>query len=206
MSLGTLYIISAPSGAGKTTLVRRLVDTVEQATISVSHTTRPPRTDEADGTDYHFVDAQTFLAMIEDGAFLEHARVFDHFYGTSRAAVESHLQHGQDVVLEIDWQGARQVRQRMPGCLSVFVLPPSLEVLESRLRSRGQDSDATIARRMHDAVHEMSHYAEYDYLIINRDFASALGELQTIFSANRLKLLPQQHCHRGLIDHLLRRS
>ncbi len=203
MSKGTLYIISAPSGAGKTSLVARLLETRENLTVSVSHTTRAPRPGEQDGTHYHFTDAETFLAMIEDGAFLEHARVFDNHYGTSRAAVQEQLDGGLDVILEIDWQGARQVRKLMPGCQSIFIVPPSRAELESRLRSRGQDSDQVIERRLGEAVKEIEHHVEYDYLVVNDDFDTALGDLQSIFRANRLTLRPQLERQRALLADLL---
>lgn len=203
MSNGTLYVISAPSGAGKTSLVRALVQAVPELVVSVSHTTRPPRSGEQDGADYHFIDAERFLGMVEDGGFLEHARVFGNYYGTSRQAVQAELATGRDVILEIDWQGAQQVRRLMPGCQSVFILPPSREVLESRLRARGQDTEAVIARRLEEAVAEMGHYAEFDYLVVNDDFDHALDELRTIVTANRLRVGRQQARHRGLLDELL---
>ncbi|WP_018232936.1 guanylate kinase [Thioalkalivibrio thiocyanodenitrificans] len=203
MSKGTLYIISAPSGAGKTSLVARLLETRENLTVSVSHTTRARRPGEQDGIHYHFTDAETFLAMIEDGAFLEHARVFDNHYGTSRAAVQEQLDGGLDVILEIDWQGARQVRKLMPGCQSIFIVPPSRAALESRLRTRGQDSDQVIERRLGEAVKEIEHHVEYDYLVVNDDFDTALGDLQSIFRANRLTLRPQLERQRALLADLL---
>jgi guanylate kinase len=171
--------------------------------VSVSHTTRAPRPGEEDGRHYHFTDAETFLAMIEDGAFLEHARVFDNYYGTSRDAVQTRLDNGLDVILEIDWQGAQQVRRLMPGCQSVFIVPPSRKELEARLRARGQDSDQVIERRLAEAVREIEHHVEYDYLVVNDDFDTALGDLQTIFAANRLRLRPQLLRHRGLLEDLL---
>jgi guanylate kinase len=203
LSKGTLYIVSAPSGAGKTSLVARLLETRADLTVSVSHTTRPPRPGEEDGRHYHFTDAETFLAMIEDGAFLEHARVFDNYYGTSRAAVEGELEKGLDVILEIDWQGAQQVRRLMPGCQSIFVIPPSRAALEARLRGRGQDSDQVIERRLREAVKEMDHHREYDYLVVNDVFETALADLQSIFEANRLRLRPQIERHRQLLEDLL---
>ncbi|OOG24949.1 guanylate kinase [Thioalkalivibrio denitrificans] len=203
MSKGTLYIVSAPSGAGKTSLVAKLLEVRSDLALSVSHTTRPPRPGEQDGVHYHFTDAETFLAMIEDGAFLEHARVFDNYYGTSRAAVQAQLDAGKDVILEIDWQGAQQVRRLMPGCQSIFIVPPSPETLEARLRGRGQDSDEVIERRLGEAVKEIEHHVEYDYLVVNDDFDTALGELQSIFQANRLRLRPQLERHRRLLENLL---
>lgn len=203
MSKGTLYVISAPSGAGKTSLVRALVERLDGVAVSVSHTTRPMRPGEEDGVHYHFVDRARFLAMVEAGAFLEHAQVFDHYYGTSQQAVEDQLRAGQDVILEIDWQGAAQVRRLMPDCETVFILPPSREELERRLRRRGQDGDEVIARRMRDAVNEMSHYPEFDYLVINEVFEEALDGLQAIFVANRQRLARQQAEHAGLLRALL---
>ncbi|AOU96692.1 guanylate kinase [Acidihalobacter yilgarnensis] len=203
MSLGTLYIISAPSGAGKTSLVKALVARVDTISISVSHTTRKSRPGEQDGRDYHFIDERAFLGMIEDVAFLEHARVFDHYYGTALASVQAQLAEGQDVILEIDWQGAQQVRRQLPGCQSIFILPPSRTELETRLRARAQDSDEVIERRMRDAVREISHYGEYDYLVVNDDFEDALAELSVIVSANRLRLPARGQRLRSLISDLL---
>ncbi len=200
---GTLFVVSAPSGAGKTSLVRALVESTPGVEVSVSHTTRPPRPGETDGTDYHFVDVDTFQRMAAAGEFLEHARVFDNFYGTSRAAVQARLDAGFDVILEIDWQGARQVRERMPETVSVFILPPSRPELERRLRARGQDSDEVIARRMRDAVSEMSHYAEFDYLVVNEDFHRALEELRTVVLAQRQRLALQQRRLGPLLEELL---
>jgi guanylate kinase len=203
VSKGTLYVISAPSGAGKTSLVRALVEQLDGVAASVSHTTRSMRPGEEDGVHYHFVDRECFLKMVEDGDFLEHAQVFDNFYGTAQSVVEAQLKAGQDVILEIDWQGAEQVRRLMPDCETVFILPPSREELERRLRSRGQDSDEVIARRMRDATAEMSHYPEFDYLVINEVFEEALEELKAIFLANRQRLARQQAEHEGLLRALL---
>ncbi|WP_421620750.1 guanylate kinase [Alkalilimnicola ehrlichii] len=189
---GTLYVVSAPSGAGKTSLVNALVRQDEAVSLSVSHTTRPPRPGEEDGVNYHFVDRDRFQALVAQGDFLEHAEVFGNHYGTSRSAVQALLDQGQDVILEIDWQGARQVRERMPGCLSVFILPPSREELGRRLTQRGQDEPEVIDRRMAEAVSEMSHYAEYDYLLVNDDFDRTLADLQAIFTANRHRLERQE--------------
>jgi guanylate kinase len=178
---GTLYIVSAPSGAGKTSLVRALLEsTADNLVLSVSHTTRAPRPGEVDGRDYHFVAVETFRHMIEENAFLEHAQVFDHYYGTARAGIDTQLAQGRDVILEIDWQGARQVRRALPQSIGIFILPPSRATLEERLRARGQDDDAVIARRMRDAMSEISHYGEYDYLVINDVFHTARDELATI--------------------------
>lgn len=201
---GTLYVVSAPSGAGKTSLVRALLEsTGEDLVLSVSHTTRAPRPGEADGRDYHFVAAETFRRMIEEGAFLEHARVFDHYYGTARAGIEAQLAQGRDVILEIDWQGARQVRQALPESVGIFILPPTRNALQERLRARGQDDEAVIARRMRDAMNEMSHYGEYDYLVINEEFRTAQDELSAIIRCRRLRLAAQQRRHAGLLATLL---
>ncbi|WP_163557938.1 guanylate kinase [Halomonas sp. NO4] len=203
MSQGTLFIVSAPSGAGKTTLVRELIDSLDGIQVSVSHTTRPRRRGEVDGVNYHFVDTATFEGMIARGEFFEHAKVFDNHYGTARPAVEAMLEAGQDVILEIDWQGARQVRTQMPEAVSVFILPPSREELERRLASRGTDEHAAIARRMRDAVSEMSHFEEYDYLVINDDFTTALRELQSLVISRRLAVARIQERHGPLLAALL---
>ncbi|WP_133718629.1 guanylate kinase [Methylocaldum gracile] len=203
MSIGTLFIVSAPSGAGKTSLVRALRENLEGFTVSVSHTTRAQRPGEVHGRDYFFVNHAEFEGMIESGGFLEHARVFDNYYGTARATVEKALSEGQDVLLEIDWQGARQIRSLMPDCISIFILPPSRRTLEERLKTRGQDDPDTIARRMRDAISEMSHYSEYDYLIVNDDFDRALAELRSVVIASRLKTGRQSEVHKDLIGGLL---
>ncbi len=203
MNLGKLYIISAPSGAGKTSLVKQLLQQVEQIAVSVSHTTRPMRVGEVDGTDYFFVSVAQFQTMLAQDQFLEHARVFDNFYGTSRYAVEQTLAHGVDVILEIDWQGARQIRQMLPNCTSIFILPPSLEILQQRLRGRGQDDEAIILRRLAEAVTEISHHHEFDYLIVNDDFAQALAQLQHIILAQRLSVPRQQQNLKHLLQGLL---
>lgn len=185
---GLLLILSAPSGAGKTSLYRALLERMEGVVASVSHTTRPPRPGESDGVDYHFVDQAEFDRLVEAGAFLEHARVFDRAYGTSREAVERDRASGRDVVLEIDWQGARQIRERVPDAIGVFVLPPSREALRERLVGRGQDDEEVIERRMRDAEAEISHYAEYDYVIINDDFEDALASLTAVVRGERCRL------------------
>jgi guanylate kinase len=200
---GTLYIISAPSGAGKTSLVKAMLGELEGASVSVSHTTRAMRPGEKNGVDYHFVEKTEFEAMEARGDFLEHAQVFDNYYGTSKASVQAQLAAGQDVILEIDWQGARQVRDWQPQAVSIFVLPPSREALEERLRGRGTDSDAIIQRRMRDAVSEMSHFPEYDYLVINDRFEAALLELKAILLAQRQRLALQQARHPALLAALL---
>ena len=203
MAQGTLFIVSAPSGAGKTSLVRELIESLDGIQVSVSHTTRERREGEVDGVNYHFVDVPTFEAMVEQGDFFEYARVFDNYYGTSRSAVQGMLAAGQDVILEIDWQGARQVRQQLPDAVSVFILPPSREELERRLAGRGTDEHAVIARRMRDAVDEMSHHDEYDYLVINDDFTTALRELQSLVIARRLTLERISEHHAPLLAALL---
>ena len=188
---GTLYVISAPSGAGKTSLVKALLDRETGIQASVSFTTRAPRPGETDGVEYNFVSIEDFKARIEAGEFLEHAQVFDNFYGTSRLWVERALAGGADVILEIDWQGARQARQAFPGAVGVFILPPSREALEERLRGRGQDGEDIIARRMRDAKSEISHYGEYEYVVINDDFELALEDLSAIVRSLRLKRVTQ---------------
>jgi guanylate kinase len=201
---GTLYIISAPSGAGKSSLLRVLLDIMgEELTLSVSHTTRNPRPGEVDGRDYHFVDSVAFEGMVSRGEFLEHAQVFDNRYGTSRQAVVDQLATGVDVILEIDWQGARLVRELLPEAVGIFIFPPSVEALQERLQDRGQDDDEVIARRMRDAVNEMSHYDEYQYLVINDVFQEALDELELIMRSGQLRLASQRLRHPALLADLL---
>lgn len=201
---GTLYIVSAPSGAGKTSLVKALIDAMPQVRVSVSHTTRPMRPGEVDGVNYHFVDRADFLARLEAGEFLEYAEVFGNLYGTSQRWLTETLAEGFDLILEIDWQGAQQVRRLMPEARSIFILPPTQEALRQRLTNRGQDSDEVIERRMREAVAEMSHYVEYDYLVINDDFAHALEDLKAIFRAGQLLQGIQQDRHARLLGELLR--
>jgi len=181
---GRLFVISAPSGAGKTTLVRRLVECHPELRFSVSYTTRPQRTGERDGIDYHFVDDAEFVRMREAGEFLEHASVFGNSYGTSRRQVEALLDAGHDVLLEIDWQGARQVRANLPGSVTVFVVPPSLEELERRLRGRATDTDAVIARRLGEAMDDIGHWAEFDHVIINDDLDAAVRALEGVLTGD----------------------
>lgn len=200
---GTLYIVAAPSGAGKSSLVNALIKRLPFVYLSISHTTRPVRPGETDGEHYHFSSADEFLEMVGRGEFLEHAQVFDNYYGTSQVYVQRQLDAGHDVILEIDWQGAQQVRKLMPDCKSIFILPPSREALLERLEKRQQDSAEVIERRMRDAVSEMSHYAEFDYLIINDDFYKALDELCTIFTANRVTIDQQKQRYETLIEQLL---
>ncbi|MFL9813498.1 guanylate kinase [Stutzerimonas sp. VN223-3] len=202
-STGTLYIVSAPSGAGKTSLVKALLDAQPQTRVSVSHTTRPMRPGEVDGINYHFVSREEFLERLEHDEFLEHAEVFGNLYGTSQRWLEQTLKEGYDLILEIDWQGAQQVRRLMPQAKSIFILPPTQEALRQRLTNRGQDSDEVIQKRMREAVSEMTHYIEYDYLVINDDFAHALIDLQAIFRANQLLQTAQQQRFDGLLKQLL---
>ncbi|PAU61372.1 guanylate kinase [Pseudomonas sp. PIC25] len=200
---GTLYIVSAPSGAGKTSLVKALIDALPQVRVSVSHTTRGMRPGEVDGVNYHFVSRESFIEMLDRNEFLEHAEVFGNLYGTSQRWLEETLAEGYDLILEIDWQGAQQVRRLMPQARSIFILPPTQQALRQRLTNRGQDSDEVIERRMREAVNEMSHYVEYDYLVINDDFATALDDLKAIFRANQLLQGSQQQRHADLLSQLL---
>lgn len=204
--IGTLYVVSAPSGGGKTSLVRALSKSEPGMVVSVSHTTRQRRPSERDGVDYHFVEATAFKRMAAAGEFLEYARVFDQYYATAHAAVEQELARGHDVLLDIDWQGARQVRAAIPDTVSVFILPPSRAELERRLRSRAQDSDLVIAGRMRAAVEEMSHYDEYDYLVINDHFEQALADLRAIVHARRLRRTVQAQRWGSVVGELLRRD
>ena len=203
---GILYVISAASGTGKTTLVRQLVACEEDVVPSISHTTRPPRRSERNGADYWFVDESEFQALVEADAFLEHAKVFDHHYGTSREWVNAQLADGKDVILEIDWQGAEQVRRQHDGIVSVFILPPSPGILEQRLRRRDQDSTEVVARRMREATQEMSHYSEFDFLLINDDLEATLSELRLIVQCGRLRRARQEANHRDLLESLLERA
>ncbi|MDH5357815.1 MAG: guanylate kinase [Gammaproteobacteria bacterium] len=200
---GSLFIVAAPSGAGKTSLVNALVAKHPSIRLSVSHTTRPARAGEVDGQDYFFINQEQFAQMRDAGAFLESATVFDNFYGTSSEAVMAQLKQGYDVILEIDWQGAAQVRRNYPDSISIFILPPSKLALEQRLRGRGQDDEETIARRMRDAEAEMSHYIEFDYLIVNDDFDQALGNLAAVIKAKRHSLTVQKQVHQQLLTELL---
>ena len=200
---GTLYIISAPSGAGKTSLVKALLEKDAKVRVSVSHTTRAPRDGEVDGVAYNFVTLAEFDQVIDAGQFLEYAEVFTNKYGTSKLWVEEQLAAGIDVILEIDWQGAQQVREKMPNALSIFILPPSRTELERRLTGRGTDSAEIIAGRMAQAESEMSHFGEFDYLVINDQFDDALNQLQAIFTANRLKMGVQTAVQKSLLEDLL---
>ena len=182
-----LYVVSAPSGGGKTSLVNALLEADDMVRLSVSHTTRPPRPGEKDGVHYHFVSEDEFLEVIENRAFLEHAEVFGHRYGTGKEAVERQLAAGYDVLLDIDWQGARQIRENFPSCRTVFIVPPSLEELRRRLTGRGQDSDETIERRMRQARAEISHWDEFDFVIVNDHFDDALEDLESIIRKGKLQ-------------------
>jgi guanylate kinase len=204
MTAGVLFIVSAPSGAGKTSLLRSLIPSDPRLRLSISHTTRPPRPGEQDGVHYHFVDRGRFEGMVAAGEFLEHARVFDNLYGTAEKSVRDVLDADRDVVLEIDWQGARQVRARFPEAVSVFVVPPSVEALRQRLGGRGQDSPEVIERRMRDARSELSHFAEYDYLVVNDVFEVALGDLRALVTAERLRLARQQVRLGAALESMLR--
>lgn len=200
---GNLFTISAPSGAGKTSLVNALLPALDGVQVSVSHTTRAQRPGEIDGVNYHFVAMSEFQRMLEHGDFLESAEVFGNRYGTSQRWVKDTLAAGTDVILEIDWQGAQQVRRLMPETLSIFILPPSRTALEQRLTQRGQDSATVIQKRMSAAIDEMSHYPEADYLVVNDDFETALQELRAIFVAQRLRLPRQQTRQAALLGELL---
>ncbi len=200
MSTACLFTISAPSGAGKTSLVKALLDKrAGSIEVSVSHSTRPMRPGEIDGKAYHFVSLERFEQMVADDEFLEHARVFDNHYGTARSSVEQLLASGRHVNLEIDWQGARQVKAKLPDTVSIFILPPSREELEQRLRARGTDDEQTIARRMRDADREMSHYPDAEYLVINDDFDQALFDLDAIIHTQSLTRDRQVTRHAALI-------
>ncbi len=200
---GTLYTISAPSGAGKTSLVAKLLQTCNNLCVSVSHTTRPIREGEIEGSDYHFVSEADFLALLDESAFLEHAKVFNHYYGTSRRWVDQQLAKGMDVILEIDWQGAAQVRRIVDGCVGIFILPPSIAALSQRLAGRGKDSPEVIQHRLAQAQLEISHNGEADYLVINDNFDTAVEELRAIITSRRLKTVGQQQRNSQLLSELL---
>lgn len=201
-SQAQMFIVSAPSGAGKTSLVRQAIQDLSGLTVAVSHTTREQRPGEVAGEHYHFVDRLTFEAMIENDQFLEYAEVFGNYYGTSMDAVNTSLAAGEDVILEIDWQGAAQVRQKLSDIVSIYILPPSRHTLIERLRGRGQDSDAVIEKRTAEAVLEMQQYHHADYLIINDNFDSALAELKAVVLSHRVRKSRQALCHAGLITSL----
>ena len=200
---GLLLCISAPSGAGKTSLVKALIEADANVAVSVSHTTRPRRSTEIDGVNYHFVDAERFAGMIDSGQFLEHAQVFGHFYGTSVQAVEGLRSAGKDVVLEIDWQGAAQIRCKAADVISIFVLPPSKATLQERLVARGEDSSESMAERLEEARTEVAHFKDFDYLLVNDEFAAALADLQAIVRAERLRTSVLPHREERLIADLL---
>ncbi|WP_445144691.1 guanylate kinase [Dyella sp. Tek66A03] len=202
-SEGTLFVVAAPSGAGKSTLVNALLEREPSISLSISHTTRPPRPGELYGRHYYFVERETFEREVAEGIFLEHAEVHGNLYGTSRTTVAELLEQGRDVLLEIDWQGARQIRQSKPDCVSVFILPPSRVELERRLRGRGSDSADVIARRLHNSREEIAHAHEFDYVIVNDRFEDALADLQAIVHAIRLRTSLQWQRYEGLIAELL---
>ncbi len=199
MSRGNIYVVTAPSGAGKTTLVRALLATDHQVQLSVSFTTRSPRTGEVNGKDYNFVTREAFEAMIAAGSLLEHAEVFGNYYGTSQPWIESMLAQGQDILLEIDWQGAQQVRRLLPEAIGIFILPPSLAALEARLNGRGKDSAEVITHRLAAAKEEISHVDEFDYVIINDHFEEALRDMVSVVRAERLRLGKQSTLHEAMI-------
>jgi guanylate kinase len=199
MTLGTLFIISAPSGAGKTSLVAELLDRLDNIQVSISHTTRSSRSGETDGLDYHFVSHQQFKTMVKQQQFVEHAKVHSNYYGTSEHWLQNSLNKGVDVILEIDWQGAEQVRKKFPNSKSIFILPPSKQALLERLKGRGQDTDTVIQQRIAAAKEEMSHYNEADYLVINDQFELACRQLQYIVQATRCEINSQGH-EKLLID------
>ena len=201
--LGTLYIVTAPSGAGKTTLVHAVLEREPGLALSISYTTRAPRPGEVDGRDYRFVSREEFLRLRDGGELLEWAEVHGNYYGTSRTWIETQLQQDRDVLLEIDWQGARQVRRMFPHAVSIFILPPSFEALEARLRGRGTDSEATIARRLAAAREEMRHVEEFDYVIINDRLERAIDELTAVVRAARLRLPVQKRRHAAYFAQLL---
>ena len=200
---GTLYIVAAPSGAGKSSIVNAVLARDPNISLSISFTSRQPRPGERHAEHYHFVSAQEFEGMVEAGDFFEHARVHGDWKGTARQSVEPQLASGRDVLLEIDWQGARQVRNKVPGAVSVFILPPSRQALESRMRTRGQDSEEVIQQRLAAAREEMSHYGEFDYVIVNEHFDTAVDEMCAIFTASRLRREAQVARHSRLITALL---
>ncbi len=198
-----LFVVSAPSGAGKTSLLKQLIKELTGLQTAISHTTRSKRESEVDGKDYHFVNVDEFNSLIEQKAFHEYATVFGNSYGTSKSSITEQINKGIDVILEIDWQGARQIKQQIPKSRSIFILPPNRSALESRLKGRGQDDDSVINQRMSEAINEMSHYNEYDYLVINDDFSTAVEEIKAIIRAERQKLPIQQQKHAQMLSNLL---
>lgn len=205
MQTGTLYTVSAPSGAGKTSLVKALTERDNAIQVSVSHTTRTPRPGETDGVNYHFTNHADFEAMIAENRFLEHAEVFGNYYGTSADWVNQQLSQGRDVLLEIDWQGAAQIKALNPNTVAVFILPPSIAALQQRLTGRGQDSEDVIQKRLAEAQNEMDHAHNADYIIINDDFSDALEDLAAVFKTQRLTAQQQQQRHSVLLEDLIRR-
>lgn len=202
-STGQLYIVAAPSGGGKTSLVQALVREIDQIEVSISHTTRDQRSGEIEGKHYFFVSDAAFMKMVEAGEFIEYAIVYDRHYGTSQAQIEARLAHGIDVVLDIDWQGAAQLKSKFSNAISIFILPPSLGALNQRLTERGRDEPEIIQARMDKAHEEMKHFQEFDYLIINEDFSKALNELKSIVVASRLKAPLQVRRHQQLLSLLI---
>ncbi|MEO8000312.1 MAG: guanylate kinase [Arenimonas sp.] len=200
---GTLYIVAAPSGAGKSSLVNAVLSRETGIALSISFTSRKARPGERHAQHYHFISKEEFEGMIAHGDFFEHALVHGDYKGTAKQSVEPQLAAGKDVLLEIDWQGARQVREKLPDAISIFILPPSKDALETRMRNRGQDSDEVIRQRLANAREEMSHYNEFDYVIVNENFDAAVSELRAIFQAQRLKQAVQQQRHQALIKNLL---
>jgi guanylate kinase len=209
-SIASLFIVAAPSGAGKSSLISAFLQRAQEghffnlAQLSVSHTTRQPRDGEINGEHYHFVSVDTFKNMISEDAFYEHAQVFENFYGTSKSAIADKLTQGIDVLLDIDWQGARQIKQLNPEVVSIFILPPSKDELNARLVSRGKDASDVIESRMKQAQQEMSHYDEFDYVIVNDNFTHALDELITVVKANSLRTSQQETRHKSLIESLVK--
>jgi guanylate kinase len=201
---GSLIVVSAPSGAGKSSLVKALIGSMSNLEVAVSHTTRNPRPGEVNGREYHFVSQDEFKKLVAEDAFLEHAQVFDNFYGTAKSSLEGPLRQGRDLILEIDWQGARQVCELIPEAVTLFILPPSVEALRQRLEGRGQDDESIIQRRMRDAQAEMSHLHEFDYLVINDVFEDALAEISTLIRALRLRCPLQARRHQALVQNLLK--
>ena len=201
--MSTLYIICAPSGTGKTSLVAALVAELQKIEISISHTTRPMRPGEKNGVNYHFIDKPSFERMVEKKDFLEHAEVFGNYYGTSKTFVEEKLKKDIDVILEIDWQGAQQIRKLFKHTVSIFILPPSMEILSERLSSRKQDSKEVITKRLAEARNEVRHCDEFDYLMVNDDFSHAVAELKSIITTHRLSRPIQKQDLAGLVKQLL---
>jgi guanylate kinase len=208
--MSNLFIVAAPSGCGKTSLVESLINNTTNLRVSISHTTRKPRAGEVNGTNYHFISVAEFQKMVSDDAFIEHAEVFENFYGTSKKLINDNLNKNIDVILEIDWQGARQVKQNLPSAISIFILPPSKEALELRLKNRAQDDELIIKKRMLDAENQMSHFNEFDYLVINDNFSAALADLESIISSSNnlskrahLSLEEQSIRHKKLLKKLI---